>query len=315
MAGILQTINHFLKGPEIAIFHEFHKPPYGGGNTFLLALEKELKKKGRDVGRNKIGRNTKICLFNSYNFDFEKLSKLRKKFNPTMVHRVDGPISTYRGESVEIDKKIWDMNHALADRTIFQSEYSLRKHVELGLNFNNASVITNAVDPEIFNIEGRINAPNGTRKVRLIATAWSDNPKKGGAALASLDEHLDHSKYELTFVGRTKAKFKGAKIIDPVPSEELAGILKQHDIYIAPSEDDPCSNALIEALSCGLPAVFRKSGGHPELVKEGGEGFINNDELLLAIDKVVADYRNYQNKIRVVTLEEVASEYLKVFAL
>jgi hypothetical protein len=28
---------------DVAVFHEFHAPPYGGGNQFLLALVRELR--------------------------------------------------------------------------------------------------------------------------------------------------------------------------------------------------------------------------------------------------------------------------------
>jgi glycosyltransferase involved in cell wall biosynthesis len=314
MEKIFRKLGRWLSGPEISIFHEFHKPPYGGGNQFLLALEKEFTRKGHDVARNKVGKNTKIALFNSFNFDFERLSSLRKRFHPKMIHRVDGPISAYRGGGVEIDQQIWKMNYELADRTIFQSQYSLNKHLELGLTFKTATVIPNAADPEIFNNISRKAFPGTGGKIRLIATAWSDNPKKGGPLLTWLDKHLNHSKYELTFVGRTKAEFKNAKVIEPVPSEKLAQILREHDIYIAASENDPCSNALIEALSCGLPAIYLRSGGHPELVKEGGEGFLNGSELLEAIDKVSNKYEDYQGKINVLSLPQAADEYLKVFA-
>ena len=286
-AGLIKS-----DSPEISIFHEFHKPPFGGGNQFLIALEKEFQKRGKDVGRNQIGSNTKVTLFNSYNFDFGALENLKKKFNPTMVHRVDGPIGTYRGEGVEIDQKIWEMNHKLADKTIFQSQYSLDKHTELGLKFKNPTVIPNASDPTIFNSNNRISPPDSSRKIRLIATSWSDNPKKGGPILSWLDEHLDHTKYELTFVGRTQAEFKNAKVL---------------------GADDPCSNALIEALSCGLPAVYLKSGGHPELVKDGGVSFTETENLLAAIDQVADNFESYQSKIKVMTLPEVADQYLKVF--
>ncbi len=315
MEKLFRKFDRWLNGPEISIFHEFHKPPYGGGNQFLLALEKELKKKNCEVGHNKAGRQTKTVLFNSFNFDFDKLSSVRKKFHPSMIHRVDGPISAYRGEDREIDQNIWEMNHELADQTIFQSQYSLDKHIELGLNFKDPVVIYNASDPELFHSRGRVQPPDGSRKIKLIATAWSDNPRKGGPLLSWLDEHLDHTRYELTFVGRTRATFKGAKVIPPVPSEELANILRENDIYIAPSEDDPCSNALVEALTCGLPAVFRRSGGHPELAKDGGEGFNTNEEALAAIDKVAADYLSYQNKISNPTLAQTVDEYLKAFKL
>ncbi len=114
-------------------------------------------------------------------------------------------------------------------------------------------------------------------------------------------------------MGRTKAEFKSAKLIDPVPSEELAKILKQHDVYIASSEDDPCSNALIEALNCGLPALFLQSGGHPEIVKDGGVGFIGTGDLINALEEISNNYTLYQNKIIMPTIEETARLYLRVF--
>ncbi|MEK7176075.1 MAG: glycosyltransferase family 4 protein [Patescibacteria group bacterium] len=310
--SILAKIKHLLYGPEITIFHEFQKPPYGGGNQFLIALEKELKRRREDVGRNKIGKNTKAVLFNSFNFNFDQLKSAAGKFHPKMVHRVDGPISAYRGESAEIDRKIWAWNHELADKTVFQSHYSLDKHIELGLNFKSPSVIPNASDSEIFNRAGRIPPPDGKRKIKLIAASWSDNSRKGGPFLEWLDENLDRDIYELTFVGRTKASFHGAKVIGAVPPEKLAEILKEHDIYIAPSENDPCSNALLEALSCGLPAAYLKSGGHSELVKDAGVGFSGKEEMLTAVNKVAGDYESYQSKIKTLSLSEVADKYLEI---
>src|SRR3989344_2779611 len=253
--NMLTKIRHLISGPEISLFHEFHQPPYGGGNQFLLALEKEFKQRGLDVGRNKVGPRTKICLFNSFNFDFEKLMKLKQKFPQVkMVHRVDGPISAYRGTDEAVDKKIWEINHQLADQTIFQSQYSLDEHTKMGLVFKNPIVITNASDPVIFNRDNRATFPQPDLKVHLIAVSWSDNPKKGGAILSWFDEHLDQSRFTLTFVGRTQASLKHAQVLPPLNSEALAKVLKRHDIYLADSENDPCSNALIEALSCGLPA-------------------------------------------------------------
>jgi len=312
MERILQKLNQFINGPEISIFHHFQKPPYGGGNQFLMALTKELKYRGFSVGSNSIGKNTKVVLFNSFEFDKNKLERLHKKYQPRMVQRLAGPIGTYRGTDIEIDKEIWTWNGKFADATIFISDYSYKKYLELGLVYKEPHTILNAPDPDIFHRNGRIPPTNGKRKIKLIATAWSNNPKKGGPLLSWLDEHLDHSKYELTFVGRTNSQFKIANLIQPVPSEELSNILREHDIYIAPSQDDPCSNALVEALTCGLPTVFLKSGGHPELVKEGGEGFTGENDILISIDKVAKNYLSYQSKISNPTLKETVDKYIEV---
>jgi len=313
MEGILQRLNNFLNGPEIAIFHKFQKPPYGGGNQFLLALEKELERRDKDVGRNKIGSRTKVCLFNSFHFDFGQLSSLQKRFHPKMIHRVDGPVSLYRGVDQEIDQNIWNMNSKLANQTIFQSQYSLDKYLELGFEFKNPSVIPNAADPEIFNKKGRISPPDRSRKIKLVAMSWSANRRKGASFYEHLDKNLDYSRFEFTFLGNCSYKFINAIHIAPLPSEGVANNLKNQDIYITASENDPCSNALIEALTCGLPAVFLQSGGHPELVKSGGESFVSESDLIPVIEKVSSNYKLYQDNIDILALEEVANRYLKVF--
>jgi len=69
--------------------------------------------------------------------------------------------------------------------------------------------------------------------------------------------------------------------------------LKRHDIYVTASQNDPCSNALVEALSCGLPAVYFRDGGHPELVEFGGIGFRTPEEIPGVLDRLVASYETF----------------------
>jgi len=312
MNRLLQKFDRWINGSEIVFFHEFHKPPFGGGNQFLIALKKQLEMRGLDTGTNRVGPNTRVCLFNSHCFNFNALRNAADRFNPRFIHRVDGPIGAYRGEDDGTDRKIWQINHEIADVTVFQSEYSLRKHKEMKLEFKNPVIIHNAVDPEIFNPKGRIGTPDGKRKIRIIASSWSNNPRKGGPVYKWIEDHLDWDRYEFTFIGRTRQNFTKIKTIDARPSEELADILRQHDVFITASQEDPCSNALLEALSCGLPVVYLNSGGHPELVKDAGEPFASNEESLIALDKVAKDYGRYQSKIQVDSIERVAERYYEL---
>ena len=39
---------------DLAVFHEFAPPPYGGGNQFLLALVGELRRRGLVVELNRL---------------------------------------------------------------------------------------------------------------------------------------------------------------------------------------------------------------------------------------------------------------------
>ena len=114
------------------------------------------------------------------------------------------------------------------------------------------------------------------RKIKLISTAWSDNPRKGGPFYKWLDDNLDFERFEYTFVGRVKQQFNNITHIEPQALFDLASMLRDHDIYITASLHEPCSNALLEALACGLPALYRNGGGSRELVEFGGLPF--NDE-------------------------------------
>ena len=91
-----------------------------------------------------------------------------------------------------------------------------------------------------------------------------------------------------------------------------AAILRAHDIYVAASLNDPCSNALLEALACGLPAAYRPSGGHSELVGDGGISFERPEELPDVLDRLVIEFGERRAAIRVTPLAEIADRYLEV---
>ena len=295
---------------DLAIFHEFRPPPYGGGNQFLLALVGELERRGLEVEVNRLSGGTPACLFNSFNFDFSRLRRFARE-GVRMVHRVDGPIGVYRGFDDGTDGRIAAVNAELAQATILQSGYSLDEHRALGYDLRDPTVIHNAVDSSIFHPPA-LRVPLEGRRLRVIATSWSDNPRKGADVLEWLDRHLDADSFELTFAGRTQAELVRTRKVGPLPSEPLAALLQEQDVYLAASTDDPCSNALLEALACGLPAAFRRSGGHPELVGEAGIGFDDPEELPSVLGRLAAELDARRAAIRVPALADVADRYLEV---
>ena len=295
---------------DIALFHEFEQAPSGGGHQFLRALDGRFAELGLEVERNRLSAGTGSCIFNSFNFDFARLRRFARP-ECRMVHRVDGPIGVYRGHDDGTDAHIAALNHELADATVFQSRYSFEKHVELGIQLRDPVVIPNAVDPAIFHPPDEREPLDG-RPVRLIASSWSDNLRKGAETLAWLDGRLAGTRYEMTFVGRAPTTFDRIRVVGPVSSDGVAELLRHHDVYIAASRDDPCSNALLEALACGLPAAFLASGGHPELVGEAGLPFHEDDELLDVLDRLVEDLDGYRARIAVPAIADVADRYLQV---
>jgi glycosyltransferase involved in cell wall biosynthesis len=297
-------------GADLALFHELAPAPTGGGHQFLRALLAELERRGLELELNRISRDTPACLFNSFNFDFRRLRRFARP-DCRMVHRVDGPIGIYRGFDDGTDVRIAEVNRELADATVVQSTYSLEAHRRLGIDLESPVVIRNSIDPAIFH-PPPTREPLGGRKVRLIAVSWSDNPGKGGEVFAWLDEHLDRDRYELTFVGRSPTTFRRIHVRGLLSSHELAEELRRHDLYLAASRDDPCSNALLEALACGLPAAYLASGGHPELAGGGGLPFESAEELPDVLDRLVGELDERRAAIHVPPLAEVADRYLEV---
>ena len=116
----------------------------------------------------------------------------------------------------------------------------------------------------------------------------------------------------MTFAGRTRQRFERIRVVGPIPSVPLAELLRAHDVYLAPSRDDPCSNALLEALACGLPAAFLRSGGHPELVGDAGLGFDDAEELPAVLARLRDELDARRNAISVTPLTDVTDRYVEV---
>jgi len=308
LQSVRLALSHSTQPMTVGVWHRFHKPPYGGGNQFMLALCKELSKHDIQVVENYLGQTIDLYLLNSIHFDVMDFQKARLQAPLKVVHRVDGPISLYRGTGTELDDLCFELNHQFAGATVLQSAWTYQMVVEMGFHPVDPVIIHNAADPEIFHSEGRV-SPDPNRKTRLISTSWSANPRKGIDVHKWLDANLDWSRFEYTFVGNSSEPFENIRQILPVSSQELAQILRQHDIYVAASQNDPCSNALVEALSCGLPALYLNDGGHPELVGFGGLPFSTVDEIPAQLKILAENLAMFQNLIAAPRLTDVASRY------
>jgi len=293
----------------VNIVLDFKKGPWGGGNQFLKALRNQLLKRGFYADN---FDEADVILFNSHHHMSRILRLKRKNPQKIFVHRIDGPIFFIRDRNKAMDKLIFEVSEKIADFAVFQSKWSLAKCESLGYKTGNQTVIYNAPDKSIFNPESRIEFSRN-RKIRLIATSWSENMNKGFDVYKFMDDNLDFGKYEFVFVGNSPVKFRNIRHIPPVDSRRLAQELKKSDIFVTASKNDPCSNSLIEALSCGLPALVLNDGGHPELIGKGGEVFKNNAEIFEKLEKIVANYEEYRKNIPVFDIERTAEEYLRVF--
>jgi glycosyltransferase involved in cell wall biosynthesis len=304
-----------LSPVDIAVFHEFAPAPAGGAHQTLRAVVAELRRRGVRVGNNTLSPSTRAVLFNSFNFDFARLEAFAGRVpGARMVHRVGAVTSLYRGYDDGTDRRVADINQRHADTTIAISHATIAMYRSIGIELVAPRVIYNGTDPGIFHPGGREPFDHG-RKTRLIAVSWSDNPRKGGPFYRWLERELDPDRYEFTFVGNTRDEFDRVTVVPPLPSDDLAELLRRHDIFVTATENDAYSNALVEALCCGLPAVYLDSGGSSEAVKEAGFGFTDREEVPALLDRLRDEYEDRQARIALPSLAEVADGYLDALGL
>ena len=219
-----------------------------------------------------------VILFNSHHC-IEEIISLKKSYpHKVFIHRVDGPMRLYNEMSDGRDAIVYNLNAKIADGTIFQSQFSLDSNKALGLTIKGpVKVIPNAVDSSVF-------YPNpqklSRRKIKIISSSFSPNIKKGFQTYKFLDENLDFNLFEYSFVGQSPYQFKNIRCLGVLSSGDLAQALRENHIYITASQNDPCSNSLIEAVFSGLTCFALNSGGHPELLEVGDSLFDTPEELL-----------------------------------
>uniref|UniRef100_A0A7S2YTR9 Glycosyl transferase family 1 domain-containing protein n=2 Tax=Entomoneis paludosa TaxID=265537 RepID=A0A7S2YTR9_9STRA len=319
----------------IGIWHDFHPPPWGGGNQFLLALRRGLTELGfKIIGKNdpdkpvqRIKKKSQALLANSVTFKGNTaiLDELKEKRKLALVHRVDGPYYVARYErSLNFTKpgplptediKTKEINQNYACATIFQSKWSIDANIKIGLNLRNPVVIPNMIDENVFYPPKLPRQVHQDRKLRIVASSHSTGARKGFDTMMWLDENLDFGKYDFVYMGRYPDSFvpKHIKIMDEKDSNAVADFLRTADIYLASSRLEPASNAVSEALACGLPVLYQDGSSHRELVGNAGIAYSRpGPGLLQALEEVVENYDTYVKAIHVPTMNDIARQYLAI---
>jgi glycosyltransferase involved in cell wall biosynthesis len=284
--------------------------PYGGGNQFLRGLAAVLARRGQLVHE---WQSADVVLFNNYH-EHELLHEPAVFSGPrVIVQRVPGLARLQAHPWDRRDDVTRVINRHFADATIFQSEWARKAWQAEGVGTGHpTAVILNAPDPEVF-FTGDMKKDIKGRKLKLVAASWSSNPRKGFDTYAWLDRNLDFSRYEMTFVGNAPFQFRNIHQAGTVEPRRLAEIYREHDVYVTGVRHEPCSNALIEAMHCGLPAVALDDGGSPQIVGNGGRLFHSAEEIPGLLEDIREHYAEYRQAIDLPDLEKIVSQYCAFF--
>lgn len=81
---------------------------------------------------------------------------------------------------------------------------------------------------------------------------------------------MDHSDGEIP--RRAKMSKAGRDIRIPGPLDDVLPWYQAADAFVLPSRWEGLSNALLEALACGLPAIATNVGGNPDVIRDDENG-------------------------------------------
>lgn len=71
---------------------------------------------------------------------------------------------------------------------------------------------------------------------------------------------------------------RNVRFLGKMDNESVWPLLKGCDVFCQPSRSEGMSNALLEAMACGLPCVATNVGGTPEVIEDGCTGYIVRSE-------------------------------------
>jgi colanic acid/amylovoran biosynthesis glycosyltransferase len=157
--------------------------------------------------------------------------------------------------------------------------------IGFGLDPAKAWVIRPAVDPAQFSPCEQPRTANAT--LRIISTGSLISLKGHEYALLAIRRLLDQGlRVQLEIIGsgadRQRLVFAihdlelepHVRLHGRLTPEEVRQKLQQADLFLLSSVSEGISNAVLEAMACGLPIVTTDSGGMREAVTDGVEGFL-----------------------------------------
>jgi glycosyltransferase involved in cell wall biosynthesis len=305
--------------------------PYGGANSFLRTLSKWLRRRGVHVTTD-ASEPVDVALINALTdgVDVNTVRRIAARGVPVLHRKVGYGVSgsaemrAVTDGVVEGDRRQLEFDPYVR-HTIFQSAYS--RDVFLAGGFSGAfSVIHNGCDDELFNQMipprwlrrgRRRDYWNGSEPFRIVISSWSTDPNKGFDEYRRVDAALSGRRdLECWFVGRlpTGLRFRTIRAFAARPARRLAALLKRAHVVLQLARQETCSNALIEGINCGLPAVYLDSGSNKEIAGEYGAEY--HGDITDAVLRVQQRYAQFVSRTQAnpYRMSVVVDKYIDLFA-
>ena len=195
--------------------------------------------------------------------------------------------SPYHRYALEMERQLYA---SPALRVVICGSKMVRDEIRdrFGVAEDKLRVIYNAVDSDVFSPQLRLHRAAVRDKLRVTETATvflilASEGREGVATAISALARLPRDTY-LFVVGRDRARGRYKHLAEELGVADRVALLGAQedprpfygaaDAFVLPTLYDPCPNAALEAMACGLPLVTSTKCGAAELVVEHDAGFV-----------------------------------------
>jgi glycosyltransferase involved in cell wall biosynthesis len=256
------------------------------------------------------------------------LGLARRRGIPLLVNQNGVGYPGWAGDGAEAFNRPLRRILAQAEHVLYQSEFCKRAADEwVGPPSGTWEVLYNAVDVDLFTPAG---GSAGGGPVLLLG-GDQYQPYRLELGLETLAALLPaHADAELLVTGRLATPIEpiverlglGGRVhvLGRYSQAAAPEIFRRAHVLLHTKVNDPCPSLVIEAMACGLPVVYARSGGVPELVGDDAgigvlhpDGFERDDPpapraMAEALTRVLADQPRYASAARHRAVERFALE-------
>jgi glycosyltransferase involved in cell wall biosynthesis len=206
---------------------------------------------------------------------------------------------------------LWGMRNATAIFGV--SEFIRVSLIRMGLRADKISTIHNAVDADYFDPDQKLVDPPSIReqfgipaKAPLVGIAARMNPWKGQIELIGAVSRLRETfpNLHLMILGANvpdvradfEKKAREGGIADRVHfggfQKDVRPFLHEFDLFVHPSYSEPFGLAIVEAMAMRKPVIACGTGGVPEIITHGRDGWLVEERSAQAVATAISTLLN-----------------------
>ena len=271
----------FMRHIPVAPRHSFYKT--AAGNTvelyrpYSVTLGNTKGKLFRNSHQNavkrafrKIKEKPDVCYGHFWKSIFSLYPLAKAKNIPLFGASGEENVGGYVHNSEDFKKEVRNyMSGAISVSTKNQQECFALNLVDP----DNSIVIPNAIDQTLFHKLDRTECRNrlgASADVFLVAFVGQLVPRKGTMRLNGALKQINDTQIKAVFIGSGSDEPDYVGIIKKgrVAHDDVPVWLNASDVFVLPTDNEGCCNAIIEAMACGLPIISTDAPFNYDILNE-----------------------------------------------